>query len=311
MAYGQPDRPPYFEEGIRDDVIRAWQQQGMPAGKTPSELFGIDKREEIMLEVEPLPWPKEWPTSMAGLGILRDRLDPLDDERLPAGWPDVIAEWRTRDYPVLIRVHRGFFQTLGVGDWRRFEDVIYLVKDDPIFVQELLNMQGIFVARLLERLLAEVTIDGAIFSEAIAGNSGPLISPAMYEKFALASYEPILEVLRRQGVETIIARTYANTRLLLPSFVKWGFNCLWACETAGAMGYADIRREYGPDLRLIAGIDTDALRGDKETIRREVEEKVPPLLAGGGYIPLADGRIRAAIPYENYVYYRQLLEQIL
>ena len=160
--------------------------------------------------------------------------------------------------------------------------------------------------------MAEVTIDGAIFSEAIAGNSGPLISPAMYEEFALRSYEPILDVLRRHGVETIIARTYANTRLLLPSFVKWGFNCLWACETGNAtMDYADIRREYGADLRLIAGIDTDALRGDKESIRREVEEKVPPLVTGGGYAPLADGRIRANIPYENYVYYRELLRQIL
>jgi hypothetical protein len=232
----------------------------MPAGKTPSELFHIDKRKEIMLEVEPLPYPKEWPTSSAGLEMLRRRLDPLDDDRLPAGWPDVIKKWQTRDYPLLIRVHRGFFQTLGVGDWRRFAEVIYLVKDDPVFVHEVLEIQGRFIARLLERLLADITIDGAIFSEAIAGTSGPLISPVMYEEFALRSYEPVLDVLRRHGVETIIARTYANTRLLLPSFVKWGFNCLWACETGNdAMDYADIRREFGAELRLIAGIDTDAL----------------------------------------------------
>jgi hypothetical protein len=75
------------------------------------------------------------------------------------------------------------------------------------------------------------------------------------------------------------------------------------------MDYLSIRREFGPDLRLIAGIDTDALRGDEEMIRREVEEKVLPLLASGGYVPLADGRIRAEIPYENYVYYRELLAQ--
>ena len=49
MAYGQPDRPPCFEEGIRDDVIHAWRQQGMPDGKTPYELFDIDRRIEIML----------------------------------------------------------------------------------------------------------------------------------------------------------------------------------------------------------------------------------------------------------------------
>ena len=45
-------------------------------------------------------------------------------------------------------------------------------------------------------------------------------------------------------------------------------------------------------------------------IRQEIEEKVPPLIADGGFIPLADGRVRADVPFENYVYYRQLLEKI-
>jgi hypothetical protein len=316
-AYGKADRPPCFEEGIRDEVLRAWRRQGMPAGKTLYELFDIDRREEIMLEVEPRPYPKAWPTSTAGLDDLRQRLDPEDEQRLPAGWPGIIDEWQQRDYPLLIRVHRGFFQTLGVGDWRRFEAVIYLVKDDPAFVHQVLDMQGHFVARLLERILSRVEVDGAIFSEPIAGNSGPLISPRMYEEFALRSYEPILEVLRRFGVQNIIARTYANARILLPSFLKWGFNCLWACEignasgTGATMDYLAIRQEYGRDLRLIAGIDTDALRADKEAIRREVEDKVPPLLVSGGYMPLADGRVRAGIPYENYAYYRELLAEVV
>ncbi len=41
-----------------------------------------------------------------------------------------------------------------------------------------------------------------------------------------------------------------------------------------------------------------------------VEEKVPPLVAEGGYIPLADGRVRVDVPFENYVYYRQLLGKV-
>jgi hypothetical protein len=312
MAFGQPDRPPCFEEGVRDDVIREWRSQGMPAGKSVYDLFGIDLREEIMLDVDPRPYPKEWPTSTTGLDVLRQRLDPEDDRRLPAGWPAIADEWHQRDYPLLIRVHDGFFQTLGVGGWRRFEEIIYLVKDDPAFVHQVLDLQSQFVARLLERILSRVEVDGAIFSEPIAGNSGPLISPRMYEEFVLRSYEPILEVLGHHGVKTIIARTYANTRILLPSFLKWGFNCLWACETGSEeMDYRSIRREYGTDLRLIAGIDTDALRGDKDSIRREVEEKVPPLLSGGGYIPLADGRIRVGFSYENYAYYRKVLAEAI
>jgi hypothetical protein len=76
------------------------------------------------------------------------------------------------------------------------------------------------------------------------------------------------------------------------------------------MGYRELRREFGRDLRLIGGIDLDVLRLDKESIKREVYEKVPPLLAEGGFIPLADGRVRKDIPLENYLYYRRLFEEV-
>jgi hypothetical protein len=76
------------------------------------------------------------------------------------------------------------------------------------------------------------------------------------------------------------------------------------------MDYRSIRQDFGRDLRLIGGIDLDALRKDKKTIRREIELKVPPLIKDGGYVPLADGRVREDVPFENYVYYRELLQKI-
>jgi len=133
----------------------------------------------------------------------------------------------------------------------------------------------------------------------------------MYEEFVLRSYEPLLAVTRQYGVATVIFRTYANARVILPNVLKWGFNCLWACEVnIEAMDYRELRREFGRELRLIGGIDLDALRHGMEAIRREIEEKVPPLLAQGGYLPLADGRIRDDISFENYAYYRHLLEKV-
>jgi hypothetical protein len=41
-----------------------------------------------------------------------------------------------------------------------------------------------------------------------------------------------------------------------------------------------------------------------------MEAIVPPLLAQGGYIPLADGRVRKDVPFANYAYYRRLLEEM-
>jgi hypothetical protein len=77
------------------------------------------------------------------------------------------------------------------------------------------------------------------------------------------------------------------------------------------MDYRELRREFGRDLRLIGGIDLDILRQGQDAIRREVEEKVPALLSGGGYIPMLDGRVRADVPFQNYCHYKRLLEKTI
>ncbi len=311
MSYGMADRVPYFEEGIREDVLEAWRRQGTPPGVNPADLFPSDRREELIVDVDPRPTPEKWPTSRSDLAAFRRRLDPDDPGRLPAGWSQGVPAWAERDHVLMLRIHRGFFQTMGVRDWSRFREVIYLLADEPAFVREAMAIQGEFAAGLAEKILGQVEVDAVIFSEPIGGNDRPLLSPPMYEEFVLTSYEPVLGMVRRYGVETIILRTYANARLLIPSILKWGFNCLWACEVnLAAMDYRDLRQEFGRDLRLIGGIDLDTLRQGKAAIRREVEEKVPPLVGSGGYIPLADGRVRPDVPFENYVYYRQLLAEV-
>ncbi|MGD8370286.1 MAG: uroporphyrinogen decarboxylase family protein [Syntrophobacterales bacterium] len=311
MRYGKPDRVPYFEEGIRKDVLKAWRRQGLPAQADLAQMFPSDRREVIEADLDPRPKLKKWPTSRSEINTLRKHLDPYTRGRLPWGWSKRVRGWQNREHVLMLRVHRGFFLSMGVYDWRRFDELMDLLIDDPEFVREAMAVQGEFAAGLTERVLRDVEIDAALFSEPIGGNDQPLIGPQMYEELVLTSYEPVLAVLKKYGVENIVFVTYANARILLPSILKWGFNCLWACEVnIEAMDYRDLRREFGGDLRLIGGIDLDALRRDKDAIKREVEQKVPPLLADGGYVPLADGRVRADVPYENYVYYRQLLEQV-
>jgi len=309
MQHGRPDRVPYFEEGIRNEVLRAWKNQGLSSKAELARTFPSDKREEI--ELDPAPEPKKWPASLAELEAFRKSLDARQSGRRPRTWGERVRGWHERDHVLMLRVHRGFFLSMGVYDWRRFAEVARLAIKHPEFVRECMQMQGEFAARSAERVLNQVEIDAAVFTEPIGGNDRPLISPRMYEDLVLPSYRPLLDLLKRHRVGTIIFRTFANSRLLMPSILKWGFNCLWACEVnVDAMDYRILRREFGRDLGLIGGIDLDVLRGDKEAIRREIEEKVPPLVADGRYVPLADGRVRQDVPFENYIYYRQLLKQI-
>jgi hypothetical protein len=312
MAYGTTDRVPYFEEGIREEVIKVWRNQELSGHADLSGLFPCDYRERMEVNLDPRPDLERWPTTIAELDTFQRHLDHQDKQRLPEQWSGRVREWQHRDHVLMLYVHRGFFKTMGVRSWRRFLEVMDLLIDNPETVRRMMAMQGHFSAKLTERVLSEVSIDAAVFSEPIGGNDQPLISPQMYEEIVLKSYEPVLKVLNRHGVETIILQTYANARMLIPSFLRGGFNCLWVCEVnIDAMDYRSIRREFGRDLRLIGGIDLDCLRNDKAAIQREIETKVPPLIEDGGYIPLADGRVREDVPFENYAYYRQLLQTML
>jgi hypothetical protein len=311
MKSGEPDRAPLFEEGIREEVLKTWRGQGLN-DRGLSDLFLYDWREEIEPNLDPEPYPRIWPARLADLDSFAQRLDPHDPKRLPAGWKARVDTWRERDHPLLLRVHHGYFLTMGVEEWDRFVDSLYLLHDNPALVHGLLELQAEFAAELVDKILSQVEVDAALFSEPIGGAHGPLVSPRTYQEFVIRSYQPILGVLHRHGVETIIMRTYANTRALLPAWVEAGFNCLWACECGpGAMDYHEIRAEYGSELRLIGGIDTDWLYQDAYTIQQKLWEVLPALLQQGGYIPLADGRVRVEVPFQNYVTYRLLLEELV
>lgn len=312
MAYGNPDRVPCFEEGIRDEVIQKWRTQGLPNGKTLSDVFQYDQRREIIVDLDPRPQLKKFPSSPSDLSILRKHLNPSDSGRFSKNWKQFIDTCKKGDHTLMLRVHSGFFLTMGVNRWSRFMEVMDLIVDQPQLVREIMMIQGEFAAQIVEKVLNDIDVHAAIFSEPIGGNDKPLISPHMYEDFVLKNYEPVLKVLNQYDVKTIIFRTYGNARILIPSVLKWGFNCIWACEAGlKPMDYRDLRREFGRDMRLIGGIDLNVLRYGRAVIRREVEEKVPSLLADGGYIPLADGRVREDVPFENYAYYKKLLDEII
>ena len=310
MAYKPSDRTPRFEEGIRDDVRYSWENEGLPPNADLADFFSYDIRQEIEFDLEPRPRLRQWPDSADGLVEFKSRLNAKDKDRDPERIFQRSADWKDRSFPLILRVQRGFFLSMGVEDWSRFNRTIELTKDEPDFVSDVLTSQAELSAKLTDQLLQEITVDAALFSEPIGGNHGPLISPRMYRDLVMPGYHLILDVLKNHGVKIIIVRTYANPRPLIPIFMEAGIHCLWAVEAPPKeMDYLELRREFGKELRLIGGIDTDALLTDRATIRQAVA-RLEPLVADGGFIPLLDGRVRDEVRYEDYQYYRKLLIEL-
>jgi len=149
MEFGSIDRVPYFEEGIREEVIEVWRQQGLETDKDIDQLFPADIREEILLDLDPHPIPQYEISSEKQLEQLRINLNLDDGSRFPDDWENRIKKWRNREHVLMLRVHRGLFQSLEIDDWQRFEEVMFLFSEQPDFIREYMQIYGNFIACLL------------------------------------------------------------------------------------------------------------------------------------------------------------------
>jgi hypothetical protein len=313
LLCGQPvDRPPLLEEGVRDDVIERWRTQGLPPGKTHLDVFGLTPHENIGPDLSFHPdysgrimslSPREYRRAFA-----------VSRRRFPEDWRTTVRRLENRDHIVCIWASRGFFQALGVEDWPTLKQVLWAVIRDPKMVRHRMEMYADFCARMLEATLREVEPEFIYLSEPISDNKGPLISPAMFEDFAIPVYKRVVAVARAHGCEHILVSTYGNTARLFPSMIKAGVTMLWIAEAAEVpeLDYRNLRQTYGPHLGLIGGIPLSLLRSESpEQLKDRLFQIVVPLMQSGPYIPLAGGRIRDDISWEVYRCYRELLAQIV
>ena len=309
---GEPcDRPPLWEEGIRDDVWEAWKEQGCESQEALYERHHFDRRSTLEVKLNPVP-DINVDEDADRLVELRKYYRPGLEERFPDDWEDRARQWAARDHPLGITVNRGVFQSLGVGNWATLLDVLLGMTDEPMKVEAVLSEVTELSLWAVETATQRVTPDFAVFGEPIASFHAPVISPYHYRRFAVPCYRRIVEALRNAGVTCIVVQVWGNARVFIPLWLDIGINTLWFSHTRSSYtDYLSLRREYGTDLRLIGGIDAGMLIKDRNAIDEELNTTVPPLLEGGGYLPLLDDRVRPDVPYENYAYYRTQLEKLV
>jgi len=134
----------------------------------------------------------------------------------------------------------------------------------------------------------------------------------IFSDWLLRRIEQIESDLERHGVTLkVFCTTGGDLGSLIPPLVDAGINVLWVSNImSSSMEYARLRRELGPDLGLIGGIDASALTESDDAVRREVGETAPPLLAGGRYIPCLNDRPRENVPFARYALFRELLSEL-
>jgi hypothetical protein len=315
MRFEKADRVPYFEQFIREDTVDRWHKEGLPKGVNVEEYFHLDHREVLPLkrslrELNRSEFP--YVDDENDLEKLRKFLDKALKEAYPSDWKKRVEGYRKRDYPVGVAAwESGILQFLGVIGSSTLERACLMMYDKRELVHSIIQYFAEYLMEGIKRALDEVELDFAYFTEPIAGSYGPVISPAMFREFAIPWYRKMVALLKEHNIDIIIMRSFGNIEVLLPDMVDVGITGLWMTDTIPSnMDYMAIRKECGRKLALIGGIDANVLLKDEEAIRKEIYDKVPPLLESGGYIPTIDNRARSHIPFKQFAYYRKLLEEV-
>jgi Uroporphyrinogen decarboxylase (URO-D) len=226
--------------------------------------------------------------------------------RFDAGGRDYLAN-PERETHVLL--HCGSLYGV-LRDYMGMEHLSYLIADDPVLFEEMIEVNAELCYRCAETALASgVAWDIGHFWEDICYKSGPLVNPKLFYSKVGPHYRRITDLLRRNGVDLVSLDCDGSIDRLIPTFFENGVNVMFPIEvgTWGA-NLKPWREKYGRQLRGVGGMAKRIFGFDYAAIDAEIE-RLKELVDLGGYLPCPDHRIAPDAKWENVQYYCDKMRQ--
>ena len=237
----------------------------------------------------------------------KKRLNPHSPARYPLWWKEEKERYKKRDYPLGIRAG-SFFGWMR--NWIGIENLSYLMRDDPALIEEINEHLEYSYIETLKPALEDIKFDFAHFWEDMAYKTGSLVSPSFVKKYMVPHYKKVTELLRSKGIDIITLDSDGNIWELIPIWLDCGINGVLPNEVAAGMDIVKMRKKFGKNLIIIGGIDKRVLAKGKKEIEKEVMSKVPYLLSSGGCFPCIDHCVPPNVPFDNYLYYLELIRKL-
>ena len=338
MYYRDRDRCPWGAMGFWPETLERWHREGWPDDVYLNQFFGFDRlrenvpvnfgfvpsfKETVLEETERyrivqrpegiiarefkgelsyhMPQWLEFPmkTRADWENKIKPRLDPQASLRYPEYWDEKVRMWRQRDYPLSVRMGSIFG---WLRNWMGLEAIAVTFYDDPAWLHEMMDYLAEFCCACGERAIRDVDVDYILLWEDMAYKAGPLISPKMFHEFMLEPYKRLTGFIRDHGIDLIFVDSDGDSSSLLPLWMEGGVNGFYPIERAAGMDAVALRQRFGPELRLMGGIDKRAMISGRPAIDAELAH-VAPLLEEGGYIPWCDHHVPPDVPLAHYRYY--------
>ena len=307
------DRFPFFDLEPDEDTLKRWYQEGFPRQTSFAKYFNLETHHSVGLMLRSFPFYQNAADLLYDPSAFNRRYNRNQRSRYAKDFVKKSERLHQQGRVLYVDASGGgLLQMLGVGDWESLKAACFALVKRPKKVEDIIKRTIDFYCVCLEQVLSKVSVDYASFYEPIASNIGPVISPEMFERFAIPGYKKVVDLLEKYHIPLrILCTTGGDLTSLLPSLVDVGINGFWISNIRSAgMEYPKLRRQFGIEIALIGGIDSTALAEDEMAVRKAVAETVPGLLESGHYLPCLDDRPRSNIPFAHYRLYRQILEEI-
>jgi hypothetical protein len=233
------------------------------------------------------------------------------DRSHPARVPDIAAikaqHPDDRDYP--LGVNCG--SMIGkVRDMLTVEGLAYAVYDEPEMVEDMVETSCVLIEDFLDAVLPEIRFDFASGWEDICYKNGPLVSVAFFRDVVVPRYRRISNKLHAHGVDIWHIDCDGDVRPLIPHFLEGGVNTMFPWEVNGSGHPGESLDRWGPELRIMGGMDKMQLLAGRDAIRSYLESLVPHV-ARGGFIPFCDHRCPPDVHPDDYLFYLDTKRELL
>jgi uroporphyrinogen decarboxylase len=189
------------------------------------------------------------------------------------------------------------------------EGLAYATYDYPDMVEDMVETSCLLVEDTLDQLLPHFEFDFAEGWEDICYVAGPLVSVSFFREVVVPRYQRIRDKLLAHGIDIWWIDCDGDVRPLIPYFLDGGVNTMFPWEVNGSGHPGEALDRWGPELRIMGGVNKMALGAGREAIREWVESLIPHV-EKGGFIPFCDHRCPPNVNPDDYLYYLDLKEEI-
>jgi uroporphyrinogen decarboxylase len=243
----------------------------------------------------------------------KERLNPNDQRRYPKDWEtdgyvQVLDEYQSGPTTIAITGFYGFgAELMGI---RNFNLAFY---KDPELITEMISHWEYFTIETLREVVETLKdrIDVVFWWEDMAEKHGPNISPRLYKEFLLPHYKRVTGFLNRNRIRRIMMDSDGNTMPILDLVVEAGITGHWPLEVNSGMDVRILRRRYGDKLFLAGNFDKREITKGGESMRKEIDSKLPLMKETGGYIAGLDHVVPADFTLERFREYVDYLKSKL